>query len=58
MLHFPKVIQLRQIRNKGLINYCENAAYYNTSSGLSIKERKKKNNTHINNSNKKAIKTI
>ena len=60
MLHFPKVIQLRQIRNKGLINYCEKAAYYNTSSGLSIKERKKKkNNTHINNnSNKKAIKTI
>ena len=59
MLHFPKVIWLRQIRNKGLINYCENAAYCNTSPGLSIKERKKKNNTHINNnSNKKQIKTI
>ena len=42
MLHFPKVIWLRQIRNKGLINYCENAAYFNTSPGLSIKERKKK----------------
>ena len=40
ILHFPK----------GLINYCENAAYYNSPS-LSIKERKKKNNTHINNNN-------
>ena len=47
MLHFPKVIQLRQIRNKGLIDYCENAAYYNTTPSLSIKEEKKKKNTPI-----------
>ena len=45
MLHFSKVIQLRQIRNKGLINYCENAAYYNTTPSLSITEEKKKKNT-------------
>ena len=41
MLHFPKVIQLRQIKNKGLINYCENAAYCNTSPSLSIKKAEK-----------------
>ena len=37
MLHFPKIIQLRQTRNKGLINYCEDAAYYNKTQILSIK---------------------
>ena len=45
MLHFPKVILLRQIRNKGLINYCENAAYCNTSPSLSIKESRKRTTT-------------
>ena len=42
MLHFPKIIQLRQTRNKGLINYCEDAAYYNKTQILSIKEKKEK----------------
>ena len=37
MLHFPKIIQLRQTRNKRLINYCEDAAYYNKNQILSIK---------------------
>ena len=35
-------IQLRQIRNTGLINYCENATYYNITQSLSIKGKKKK----------------
>ena len=39
------------------MNYCKNAVYYNTILNLSIKERKKKNYTHINN-NKKTIQTI
>ena len=47
MLHFPKVIQLRQLRNKGLINYCKNAAYYNATQILPIKKKKEKSNTHI-----------
>ena len=33
------------------MNYCKNAVYYNTILNLSIKERKKKNYTHINNNN-------
>ena len=32
----------------GLINYSENAAYYNTTPRISTKEGKKKSNTHIN----------
>ena len=42
------------------MNYCKNAVYYNTILNLSIKERKKKNYTHINNKNnkKKTIQTI
>ena len=47
MLHFPKVILLRQIRSKGLISYCKNAAYYDITPSLSIKEGKKMHNTHI-----------
>ena len=43
---------LRQVRNKGLINYCENTAYYHTIPNLSITEEKKKNNTHINKTKK------
>ena len=35
------------------MNYCKNAVYYNTILNLSIKERKKKNYTHINNNNNK-----
>ena len=31
-----------QIRNKGLINYCENATYYNTTQSLSTKKERKK----------------
>ena len=41
--HFPKIISLKQIKNKVLINYCENAAYYNTTQSLSVKKLKKKN---------------
>ena len=40
--HFPKIISLKQIKNKVLINYCENAAYYNTTQSLSVKKLKKK----------------
>ena len=41
---FKKLIYLLKKKNKDyLINYCENAAYYNTSPSLSIKERKKRN---------------
>ena len=47
MLHFPKVIQLRQIEKKELIKYCENTAYYSTTPSLSIKEGNKKSNTHV-----------
>ena len=47
MLHFPKVIQLRSSGEKRLIKYCENAAYYNTTPSLSIKEGNKKSNTHV-----------
>ena len=46
MLHFPKVIQLRQLRNKGLINYCKNEAYYNATQILPIKKKRKKQHTH------------
>ena len=42
MLNFPKVIQLKQVGNKGLIKYRENAAYYNTTPSLPIKEGKKR----------------
>ena len=48
---------LRQIRNKGLINYCENAAYYNAGPGLSIKERKKTTHVQTTLATKKKFKT-
>ena len=35
MLHYLKVIYLRQIRNKELISFCENALHYNTTPTLS-----------------------
>ena len=42
MLHFLKVIQVIQKRNKGLIYYHENATHYNIECQfLSIIERKK-----------------
>ena len=47
MLNFPKVTQLRQIGKKGLIKYCENAAYYNATPSLSVREGHKKRNTHV-----------
>ena len=43
------------MRNKVLLNYCENAAYYNTTPSASKKEGKKKNNTYINKSNIQTI---
>ena len=40
ILHFPKVIlKDKQKTNEGFINYCENAAYYNTTCSLSIKKK-------------------
>ena len=49
MLHFPKVVQVIQIRNKGLINYHENAEYYNIASPRLIITERKNKNTRINN---------
>ena len=47
MLNFLKVImlkaiQVRQIRHKGLINYCENATYYTIQLQICLKKRKEK----------------
>ena len=47
-LFFFKAKIYKPIRSKGLINYWENAAYYNTIPSLSMKEDKIKKNTHIN----------
>ena len=58
MPHFAKVMQLKQITNKGLINYCKNAGYYNTTPSLSIKEGRKEKEEYIYKQKRYNIQTI
>ena len=44
---FSKSNLVKTNRKKGLIKYCENAAYYNTTPSLSVREGHKKRNTHV-----------